>query len=475
LSNAQSTAAYLYGDPNSGLKTADNVQLAYGGTIASTYSYDTNGRLHSSTADGLTTTSFDGTANLTAFTDNGGSASLTYDGRNQLQSMTKAGTTTVYGWDTTNGWRTSQGPSLNPTQITTTYTASGQLATYHNGASPVTDATYSYDANGQRTKRLVTVGGVTTTTNFTYDGITLMSLVTTQGSSSWRIDYLYDEEGNIYGGVYRSPANSSSPTYFTTVTSDRGDVVELLDAAGNPFAAYRYDAWGLPTATQTQGTALITSTLAGQIAGRQVLRYASYAYDTESGLYYCSARYYDSTTRQFTTADAAKADGEQSAYQYSAGDPVGNVDPTGANGKLFAPTRQGYNTDYFKTVLRVDAGWARCWLGPIGTIGWDWRGHQWDYKLYYGTSSYAKYDDIWWFLGNYISPDDFGNIHFGYTGRAAGYYLSWLKAASKKFNHSMSAAKEAKDEEFISWGYQLEGYWGFSFTYASWHTQFYYR
>jgi RHS repeat-associated protein len=104
-----------------------------------------------------------------------------------------------------------------------------------------------------------------------------------------------------------------------------------------PHAAYRYDAWGLPrgsgnygTGIWTQGTTLVTSTaLAGQIASRQLLRYAGYAWDAESGLYYCSARYYDPATRQWTTADAAKADGEESAYQYCGGEPVGATDPSG--------------------------------------------------------------------------------------------------------------------------------------------------
>jgi RHS repeat-associated protein len=106
----------------------------------------------------------------------------------------------------------------------------------------------------------------------------------------------------------------------------------------------------------TQSTALITTTLAGQIASRQVLRYASYAYDAESGLYYCSARYYAPATRQFTTADPAKADGEQSAYQYCAGDPVGNVDPTGQNRwRTFACLQNGagvrmYGYFYFHLV-----------------------------------------------------------------------------------------------------------------------------
>lgn len=120
------------------------------------------------------------------------------------------------------------------------------------------------------------------------------------------------------------------------VTTDRGDVVELLDAAGNPFIAYRYDVWGSPqgngnagTGMWSQSTNLISGQVASDIASRQVLRYASYCYDSESGLYYLSARSYDPITRQFLSKDEAKADGEESEYQYCKGDPVGNTDPSG--------------------------------------------------------------------------------------------------------------------------------------------------
>jgi RHS repeat-associated protein len=106
------------------------------------------------------------------------------------------------------------------------------------------------------------------------------------------------------------------------VLTDRGDVVELLDANGTPFAAYRYDAWGNPTLTQTVATTLISSQLASDMATRQVLRYAGYAYDSESGLYYCSARSYDPATRQWISKDPEKADGEESAYQYCGEEPA---------------------------------------------------------------------------------------------------------------------------------------------------------
>jgi len=73
----------------------------------------------------------------------------------------------------------------------------------------------------------------------------------------------------------------------------------------------------------------VDATLAATIAEANVLRYAGYCYDEHSGMYYLSQRYYDPATCQFITKDPAKADGEESAYQYCGGEPVGKVDPSG--------------------------------------------------------------------------------------------------------------------------------------------------
>jgi RHS repeat-associated protein len=254
----------------------------------------------------------------------------------------------AFFFDSAKRWRTEQGPTDSPGFISYAYIGTGRL--YADSRETTTEAPqvaapYDYDAPGQRKTSVVSKDGAQTTTDFTYTGLTLhkLSASQTQGETSetWSITYLYDEYGRPYAGVYRdttSTENPPAPTVFALVTTDRGDVVGLLDSNGDPFAAYRYDAWGNPLGAGTDGaagmwwqtTALITDVnLAEAIAQRQVLRYAGYCYDSESGLYYLSARHYDPATRQFLSKDLSRNDGEQSAYQYCLGNPVGLVDPTG--------------------------------------------------------------------------------------------------------------------------------------------------
>jgi len=213
---------------------------------------------------------------------------------------------------------------------------------------------------------VVTLAGQTTTTAFTYEGLSLLRLTATQtgGSNptSWQITFLYDEYGKPYGGVYRSPVSATTATVFGLVTSDRGDVLALTDAAGASFAAYRYDAWGNPqgtgnlgTGVWSQTTGLIDATLGAAITSRQPLRYAGYCDDQESGLYYLSARTYDPFTRQFVSKDPAKADGEESAYQYCVGDPIGYSD---ASGRYYSSNKV-YN---FVNSTQLEKHDSWCWL-----------------------------------------------------------------------------------------------------------------
>jgi len=167
------------------------------------------------------------------------------------------------------------------------------------------------------------------TTDFTYDGITLLALSAQQGTTAtWTVTYLYDEDTRPYAGVYTA-AGVSTPVTFLIATNDRGDVVALTNTEGAWFCRYTYDPYGRVLAQTTQAAGAVTATLASQIATRQVLRYASYAYEAHSATYYLAARHYDPASARFLTKDPARDDGEESAYQYCGGDPVGKVDPTG--------------------------------------------------------------------------------------------------------------------------------------------------
>jgi len=262
---------------------------------------------------------------------------LTYNpANNRLSSFTPAGSATPIeiGYDGS-GQRIAQGSASNKNQTRFSYMKTGRLASFAASATPGASAsvaaTYTYDALGQRRQSAIrdSASKVTTMT-WDYDGLELLGYSASRSdNTTWSVTYLYDGAGRPYAGIYAD--SSANKAHFYMVTSDRGDVVSLLASNGLAFASYRYDQWGNPTATSTQALSSISAPLAALIAERQVLRYAGYVWDAESKTYYCSARNYDPATMQFLSKDPVKADGEESAYQYCGGDPVGKVDPTGAS------------------------------------------------------------------------------------------------------------------------------------------------
>lgn len=329
-----SAATYSFG--GDGHKSSENLPFAYGGSLAASYTYTADSRLATVVGSGAGNFGYDPSGDVTTFTatvDGSGTTTsgvLHYDGAGHLLNET-GGTTptgsvvTTFTFDASQGRRTAQGPLLSPNATVFGYDRAGKLSSF--ATSAAASASYSYDGLGQRTQSVVTSGSLTTTTTWTYDGIQLLALSAQRSDgTTWSIAYVYSST-TPYAGVYR--ASGASATVFGLATTDRGDVAELTDASGNAFAAYRYDEWGRPLSTNSQGAGSIPAALASDIANRQPLRYAGYVFDGESGLYYCSARYYDPATMQFITKDPARADGEQSAYQYCAGNPANNVDPSG--------------------------------------------------------------------------------------------------------------------------------------------------
>jgi RHS repeat-associated protein len=88
----------------------------------------------------------------------------------------------------------------------------------------------------------------------------------------------------------------------------------MTGATGSVAATYAYDAYGNVTAS--------TGTVANP------LQYAGQYTDSESGLQYCRARYYDPTVGGFLTRDPLSARTRQ-PYAYAANSPVNGTDPSG--------------------------------------------------------------------------------------------------------------------------------------------------
>ncbi len=224
-----------------------------------------------------------------------------------------------------------------------------------------------------------------------------------------QIDYLYDENGVPYGGLYREPATRLAGLLLAADHRPRRRG-RAARPRRRPLRRLSLRRLGQPdgASTQTRPNRRDQLRPGGRHRRPPGAALRLLCLRSESGLYYLSARSYDPVTAQFISPDLAKADGEESAYQYCRGEPVGSVDPSGTYGVRLSPKMFADNTAYFKLVLRRDAGWARIGIGYAGTIYWEWPtpypGRPWDFKYFYGRTRGLWYGDCWLFLNNWISP-----------------------------------------------------------------------
>src|SRR5208283_4254930 len=112
-------------------------------------------------------------------------------------------------------------------------------------------------------------------------------------------------------------ANAWTPAFYGY---DGGGTVRLLtDSTGTVTDTYDYDAWG--NAVNTTGFT------------PNVYLYRGEQYDSDLGLYYLRARYYNPQIGRFLTRDPEagriKAPATLHKYLYAGGDPVNRLDPTG--------------------------------------------------------------------------------------------------------------------------------------------------
>ena len=193
-----------------------------------------------------------------------------------------------------------------------TWTNGRQLKRYVN--DDVTVA-YTYDDAGMRTSK--TVNGVEST--YLY----LDGKLHGEVRDGHHIHYSYDSYGNL--SVIKYYKNDTDYNVFYVMTNVFGDVVSLHNANGTQVASYEYDSWGnVISMTDTTGIGIATI---------NPIRYRGYFYDSETGLYYLSSRYYDPQVGRFINADGYVSTGQgvlsHNMFAYCGNAPIKRADPTG--------------------------------------------------------------------------------------------------------------------------------------------------
>ena len=189
---------------------------------------------------------------------------------------------------------------------TYTWQHARQLAGMTDGTTAIS---FAYNADGRRVSK--TVDSVTY--NYVYAGFTLTDV--TWGSNS--MHFVYDALGAaavVYNGT----------TYYY-LRNAQGDIVGIVDTSGNTVVSYAYDAWGKLLST--------TGTMASTLGVDNPLRYRGYFYDTETGLYYLTSRYYNPTWGRFINEDGYVSTGQgilgNNMFAYCLNNPIRFADDSG--------------------------------------------------------------------------------------------------------------------------------------------------
>lgn len=197
------------------------------------------------------------------------------------------------------------------------WTPSSRLSSYiQSNAS----AGMTYDALGQRISR--TSGSATQ--NYVIDYATGLPSIATIKSGTTDVRYfVYTPDGLL---LYSIEAASGAHHYYAF--DETGSTLFLTDKGGQVTDSYGISPYGDAVTVAPYNTADNPFTWQGQYGVMQ---------EPGTKLFYARDRYFDGTSQRFISRDPifSAVPAEIDPYQYAAGDPVGNHDPTGL--KLFTP------------------------------------------------------------------------------------------------------------------------------------------
>jgi RHS repeat-associated protein len=208
-------------------------------------------------------------------------SSFSYDKNGNMLSKALAAGTSTYTWDFENRLLSATVPS---------------------GTSTSTNVTFRYDPFGRRIEKIAPSGA----TVYLYDGANVVAEVSTTGTVA---------AAYVQGAGIDEPLAMQRGGYVGYYNADAlGSVTSLTNTAGKTISSYVYRAFGSTTATE---------------GIFNPFRYTAREQDTETGLYYYRARYYDPSIGRFLSEDPIRFWGGIDFYKYVDNDPTNSVDPSG--------------------------------------------------------------------------------------------------------------------------------------------------
>jgi RHS repeat-associated protein len=264
-------------------------QVVQGATTTESYSYDAVGNRLSSL--GMSPYAYNSSNQLGSMPG----VTFTYDGNGNTLTKVNSSGTTQYVWDFENRLSSVVLPG-----------AGGTVA-------------FKYDPFGRRVQKSSAAG----TTNYLYDGRNSVEEVDPTGALLARYAQgagIDEPLGEVRGG---------SAGFYEQ--DGLGSVTSLSGSTGALVNTYAYDSFGVVTAsTGTMGNPF-------QYTGRD--------YDSETGLRYYRARYYDPATGRFLGEDPTGFEGGINFYAYTLNNPINLRDPSGNSaGAVAIPVAQGIGT-----------------------------------------------------------------------------------------------------------------------------------
>ncbi len=319
-------AAYTYGyDLARNLQTKSDQDSQ--GTLAFTYSYDTLNQLTGVAASNSGYNESYSYTNAQQQDLNGNRAAASFGSTSQS-----------YGAPAPGNCLTTDG------QYTYTYDNAGNLV---NKTGLEGGATYSYDYTYDFHNRLteakktqVSNSQVIADDQFTYDvfnrRIGKLTLGGTQQWTAYDGDNAYaDFSGQTLTTRYvfangpdeivaRTNASGNSTAWY--LTDNIGSVRQIVDASGNSLYWVNYFTFG----------AIVPGSQSG--SGGDRFKFSGREWDSEVGLYYNRARYYDPNTGRFISEDPSRfAAGDPNLYRYVFNGPTAYNDPSGLQLSLTHP------------------------------------------------------------------------------------------------------------------------------------------